>query len=325
MKLEKITGYEGYYRSSAGNMFKKVRLGSLKKLIKVSKLPVKPVIIKKPSMVSHPFVNEFGEHVIIKCDPKLYAELMEGKKRQARNLDNVYGVGGNTGSGKTYLTAGTIGPIMDKNFRKAKIFFCGTDMINYTKTPECKDGDFLQLDETSGDGSGAKHQSPEYKALVNFLSTCRHRRFTIVLIMPEWFRLSLELATNRTNLLLMTNLEKGSYKRGFGTLFDKQKKKTLYLKNRQTLNYQGSPANYKFRFYKNANAIDFAGYEKAKLAFFTKTPDKKEKIDPNKARDEIILKLSQDNKLTQEQIGEIVNLDRTTVNKIIKQSQKTQK
>lgn len=317
MKLQKIKGYDGYYLSEKGNMFKKIKLGSTKKLIKVSKLPVKQVIKKRKSITYHDFVNWNGENVKVRCDPNLYLDLKEFKKRQKEKLDTCLPFVGPVGAGKSTLAHSTIGPIMDHNFNINKIFFCGKDLIEGSKYVE--DGSCLILDESDKDAAGIRVQSPEHKALVTFLTTCRSRRFTIILILPEFFKLSSYIALNRSNAMLYTYLLSKTYKRGQGLFWDKRLKRQLYLKGKKDLNYHCSAANYRFRFYKNDGIIDVEGYEKAKLDFFTaKSPKNIPPEDKNKDRDMIIYNLRKKKDMTFKEIANIVSMSDNGVGKVYK-------
>jgi DNA invertase Pin-like site-specific DNA recombinase len=321
---------EGYFRDSKGKLFRKVKIGGISTIVSVKgdtlnlERPNFTDTIKKKSMVSLTYTNFEGKKVKLKVDPQLYRVIKSVELRVRRGFDSVMIITGASGTGKSTFAFSTLLPALDPSFKQENIFFSADELIE--KAPLLPDGSACMLDEGYADMNTRVTGSKKYLKLVNFLSVIRQKRLKIVLILPDFFSLSSHLSIFRSNFLIVTYSDRKTHARGKFLFFDADRKKYLYIKGKKFLNYSAQSANFRGRFYLNKDIIDEKTYiQRKRTHLLDLNKEVEEKLDPNKDRDESILKLKIESGMTDKKIGEIFNLHRVTVSNILNKGRKEKK
>jgi len=101
-----------------------------------------------------------------------------------RNKNFVGLIVGPTGSGKSY-TAVSIGEMMDPNFTIDRVVFHPIDLMNQIQNADLKPGSVLVFEEVGIAMDSANWQTGIIKMLKYVLETFRHRRFILLMTVPN--------------------------------------------------------------------------------------------------------------------------------------------
>lgn len=205
---------------------------------------------------------------------------------------------GNVRTGKSVLAMNVCAYLADQlntPFNLDNIHFDSKTMI--AQAQHAPKNSVFQYDEAREGLATIKRFSKIQQDLVDFFNECGQLNHIFVLVLPDFFSLHWELATNRSECLLnvyrneanttrLINKEKTDvtiFQRGFFEFFNKKKKATLYYKGKRSglREYGMVTPNFRGR-YANHYPVDESEYRKKKLdalsRFAAKHNTKKEKL-----------------------------------------------
>ena len=184
------------------------------------------------------------------------AEMIED--RLANKYDARICIDGVTGVGKSTF-AQAIAKFLDPNFESWQICFTGKEFRE--KTSNGKKGQAFMLDESFADMNTSLSKDPDFIATMNHMQLIRQKNLFLILVLPDFFSLSKNLAIFRSRHLFVPYSQ--SYSRGDVAVFDREAKRDLYIKGKKFCNYQASQPNFRTDFHTNW-LIDEAEYLKRK-------------------------------------------------------------
>lgn len=256
--------------------------------------------------------------------PKYTRGCLEINNKHKRMLDRVKKVvmeedrdwvgiyAGNVGDGKSTKMTQDL-KYLDPTFNYKRV--CQTEEDFKKKIQTLGKYQSIALDEAFDSLSSAQVSQRGHKIFVNLLQVIRQQNLFIGLSLPNWFDLNKTTAIFRSNLLVIVYSKKG--KRTFFKVFNRKRKKALYLKGKKELNDMCVKSNYRGRFNKNMQ-IDEVKYKiEKKKAFEIREENKRERNVSKTTRDEGIKKLKQEGKSIKE-IAKLFNLTETSIRLILK-------
>jgi hypothetical protein len=311
---------EGFFIGKDGKYYQKLKLGLIETVIKHDTLPKqKESSSKKKKTYSDTyFKNYLGKKIRLKIDPLVKSVLDTILIRRKRGLDCVIIVTGYSGAGKSVLVSHTIAPYLNSDFKEAHVYFNSYQMIE--DAPLLPNNSTLVLDESYKEANTRAGSSVAFLRLMNFLNTIRVKGHTIVLILPDYFQLNSQLALFRSNFLIHVYIDKKTHQRGRLLLFDRDKKKNLYIKGKKFLDYHAGSANFRARFYLNKGIFDDESYLKRKMNFLQELNNDIGKKTPKNERDDLICKLYMEKNISQVEIATMCNIDPGRVSQILKKN-----
>ncbi len=199
-------------------------------------------------------INEDGVPTQISVDQKVYDSLMSAKKRCISGWDNVYILSALPGMGKSQFGICTLAPILAEKISSIYIEFDIDKFINRCASRETAEESVVILDEGHDGMNTGNVARADFQRMVNLLMLVRQKKLHIIIITQNFFDIAKSIAIFRSNLLFfVTTTKKG--KRGSVVIFDRGKKKALYLNGRKSLNFQAVKGNYVAQFNKNDHLL----------------------------------------------------------------------
>lgn len=260
--------------------------------------------------------NNKGETVPLSIDNQLKTALDIAKDRVKKNWDYVGVICGLSGAGKSTMARNTVAKYCCPWFSDKYTAMTDKHFIHITKN--CKPNSSVILDESFASMNTKLTFSPEYLRVVNHLQIIRQKNLFIFLCLPNFFDLGKGMAIFRSSHLFVTYAQEDGA-RGYFLAFGREEKRKLYVKGMKFMDYYAEEPNFKGRFYKNAGVNDEEHYVKMKMDNLLEK-DRKVKI---KGKDsyknhEVMFKLREREKWTQEKIGKYFGITDSMVGKMIK-------
>jgi len=172
--------------------------------------------------------------------------------------DYVSCIAGIPGAGKSTL-AQQICKYLDPNFSIDNICFTMKEFRE--KTSVGTKGQAFMLDESFADLNAQLTRDPQFIATMNHMQVIRQKGLFLILVLPDFFSLSKNIAIFRSSHLFVVYAE--TYKRGRFSAFDREAKRELYIMGKPYVNYQCVQPNFRGAFGKEW-FVDFQEYEKKK-------------------------------------------------------------
>lgn len=171
-----------------------------------------------------------------KLDKKIIPSL------QKKDKDFVIALDGAEGSGKSTFA-----------FQIAKYVDNSMDLSRVTFSPEmfreaiykAKKGQCVIYDEAFTGLSSRASLSGVNKVLVSLMMQMRQKNLFVIIVLPSFFLLDKYVALFRTNILIHVYEHKNM--RGFYRIYNRKKKKNLYLLGRMTYSYVPNKVHTKFK------------------------------------------------------------------------------
>lgn len=157
--------------------------------------------------------------------------------------DYVCVVSGLPGVGKSTF-AQALAKFLDPTFNVDRICFTGREFRD--KTVQGSIGQAYVLDESFADMNTSLSKDPDFIATVNHMQLIRQKNLFIILVLPDFFSLSKNIAIFRASHLFIPYSV--DYTHGDVAVFDRETKRELYIKGKQFLNYQAVQPNFRTDF-----------------------------------------------------------------------------
>ena len=225
-----------------------------------------------------------------------------------KGWDYVCIVSGLPGVGKSTF-AQSIAKFFDSKFESCQICFTAKEFRE--KTALGKKGQAFILDESFADLNTSLSKDPEFIATINHLQLIRQKNLFLILVLPDFFSLSKNIAIFRANHLFVPYSE--DYSHGDVAVFDREAKRELYIKGKQFLNYQAYPPNFRCD-YQKSWFVDEQDYLKRKEQHLIEQAKVKEKgVKASHLRDLVTYVLKLKTKVSNKVISEWLHQGETTV------------
>lgn len=219
---------------------------------------------------------------------------------------------GNVGDGKSTKMAQDLA-YLDPTFDYTRM--CQTENDFKRKIQTLDKYQSIALDEAFDSLSSSQVASKGHKLFVNLLQVIRQQNLFIGLSLPNFFDLNKTTAIFRSNLLVVIYSKKG--KRTYYKVFNRDRKKSLYLKGKRELNDMIVRPNYRGRFNKHMQ-IDEGKYKlEKKKAFNIREEHKRERSKSKVTRDLAIKKLKDEGRSVNK-IADLFSLTPTSIRLILK-------
>ena len=164
-----------------------------------------------------------------------FDKVCKNKLEPLLNVDNedcVMAVDGAEGVGKSTL-AFQIGKRLDPTLNLSRVVFTPEDFreaILKAKKKQC-----IIFDEAFTGFSSRASLSGVNKTLVSLMMQMRQKNLTVIIVLPTFFLLDKYVALFRTRFLV--HVYKNKSVKGYFRVYNRQKKKLLFLAGRQTYSY----------------------------------------------------------------------------------------
>lgn len=168
-------------------------------------------------------------------------------------------IAGIPGVGKSTL-AQAICKYLDPEFSVNDIYFGAETYIQ--GSTEKGSGKANMLDESFADLNTQLSRDPKFIKLINHTQLVRQKGQFHILVLPDFFSLSKNIAIFRTSHLFVVYAD--NYERGRFAAFGRDSKRELYIKGKQFVNYQAINPNFRGRFVKKW-VVDEETYKKRKM------------------------------------------------------------
>ncbi len=243
-------------------------------------------------------------------DPKLKKNFDEKilPNLHKRDKDAVIAIDGLEGSGKSTL-AFQIAKYIDHSFNINRIVF---DPEGFRDAIfKATKGQAIVFDEAFTGFSSRASLSAVNRALVSLMMQMRQKNLIVIIVLPTFFLLDKYVALFRTKFLIHVYENKGV--RGYFRIYNRKKKKYLYLMGKQTYSYGRNGKHYvrtsfKGRFY----GVFAVGDDKAELDYRDKKAKALEATEKNpmtsgqvkyrEQRDLLLYLLKETTKMTYQQL-----------------------
>lgn len=187
------------------------------------------------------------------------------KRVKLKDEDYFIAVDGGEGAGKSVL-AFQLAKKIDPSFNLSRVVFTAKGFQDAILS--AKKGQAVVFDEAFRGLSSRGALSEINKLLVALMMECRQKNLIVIIVLPTFFLLEKYVALWRAKFLIHVYRKNG--KRGFWMLFNKKKKKLLYLKGRATYSYAWPKTNFRGRFYEQYT-VDEKKYRAKKAESFMET------------------------------------------------------
>ncbi len=248
----------------------------------------------------------------------MYREQLDIMKKtvigQDRDAFPVY-VGG-VGEGKSTKMAQDL-KYLDPTFDHTRM--CQTEKQFQEKLPYLKRYSAIALDEAFDGLSSSQVASRAYNLLVGLLQVVRQKNLFIGLALPNFFDLSKTVAIFRAKWLVQVYSVKGQ--RGYFKVWGRDRKRQLYIRGKQMINYHCVKPNLRGRFTKFM-PVDEEAYREMKLEALKDRMESQEGVGykniVHEQRNKAIKQLFKDGNHTRRQISEMFGMSYDGVLKIIR-------
>ncbi len=209
----------------------------------------------------------------------IFAQLRKGYKKVTEgDQDRIYVITGREGLGKSTLAmqlAYVVDPKLDLN----NIVFSAIQLEKRIK--EAKKFTAIIFDESFSGLSSKGAISKENKRLVRLLMMCRQRNLFLFIVLPSFFLLEKYVGIFRSTALFNVLVSRKNFKLRYYKVYNYQKKKELYIKGKNLMDYSRPKIPKSYRFYKKLPpTIDEEAYRLKKLETFR--DDGKEETEESK-------------------------------------------
>ena len=179
-------------------------------------------------------IKIYGTEISYYMDNKLKITL-KNKIRpllHEKDEDCVIALDGNEGSGKSTL-AMQIGKYIDPTLDLKRVVFSAEEFREAIL--KAKKGQCIIFDEAFTGFSSRASLSGVNKTLVSLMMQMRQKNLIVIVVLPTFFLLDKYVAMFRTKFLIHVYKNKGI--KGYFRIYNRQKKKLLFLAGRQTYSY----------------------------------------------------------------------------------------
>ena len=200
---------------------------------------------------------------ILKQLNKGYKKVTEGDQ------DRIYVVTGREGLGKSTL-AMQLAYSVDQDLTLSNIVFTADQLERRIK--ESKQFTSIIFDEAFSGLSSKGAISKENRRLVRLLMMCRQRNLFIFIVLPSFFLLEKYVGIFRSTALFNVLVSRKNFKLRYYKVYNYQKKKELYIKGKNLMDYSRPKIPKSHRFYRKLPpTIDETAYRAKKLDTFNET------------------------------------------------------
>ncbi len=243
----------------------------------------------------------------------LYDQLMEVKEVvTTKDWDYVCVIGGNPGVGKSTFSH-PLAKAMCPWFDETYICFTAEEFIKVTN--KCPKFSSVILDESFDSMNTNLTRSKDFLRIMNHLQIIRQKNLFIFLCLPNFFDLAKGIAIWRSHHLFVC-YSKNFGDRGTFAVFNRDRKKKLYLDGKRYYDYNIIQPNIRGNFFPS-KVLDWDKYEEKK-AQHLQDQDVIQAKSGNEIRDKLIghmnVKLRQSTKI----LSEFTGIGIRTVQQIIK-------
>lgn len=240
-------------------------------------------------------------------------ENLDAVKERVENgkWDNKIIIAGYSGVGKSH-TVQYFAKYLDPNFTADNYCFSIDEFIEKAST--CPPYTAIVLDESFDSMNSKASLSKEFQKVISFLQIIRQKNLYIFLLLPNFFDLQKSVALYNTNLLIVAYTDERG-KRGRYAVFDRDRKKNLYIRGYKMMNYSAEKPNFRGKVPVTC-VIDWARYEEKKkehLLQQMKQDEHEQKSRPSRERDRAICYLKEIVGLSVERIMDITRMPQRTV------------
>lgn len=179
-------------------------------------------------------INIKNQDISYYMDDRLHSNLKIKVKPllNEKDEDCVIAIDGSEGVGKSTL-AFQIGKYLDPTLNLSRVVFSPEEFreaILKAKKRQC-----IIFDEAFTGFSSRASLSGVNRTLVSLMMQMRQKNLLVIIVLPTFFLLDKYVALFRTSFLIHTYKNKGI--KGYFRIYNKQKKKLLFLAGRQTYSY----------------------------------------------------------------------------------------
>ncbi len=192
--------------------------------------------------INDPYGFSISYHMDARLRYNLENKIKGSLKRKDR--DYVLVIDGTEGGGKSTL-AFQIGKFVDPTLNLARICFNGEQFkkaILGAKKNQC-----VIFDEAITGLGSRDSLSKINRMLVSLMMQMRQKNLFVIVILPTFYLLDSYVAIFRASSLI--HVFESKTNRGYFKVYNKSKKKWLYLKNKKTYNYSNVYTKFRGRFY----------------------------------------------------------------------------
>ena len=254
-----------------------------------------------------------GLPIMGSTDENIAKVLDQAKRRNKRSWDYIAIIAGNCGAGKSTLARG-LANYCDRNFDEWKIAFDAEQFIEITtRAPQYS---AVILDESFADFNSRAGSSKSFLKVINHIQLIRQKNLFVFLCLPNFFDLSKTIAIFRTNHLFVAYANQDGV-RGSYAVFDRIKKKNLYILGQKFLNYHAVKPNFHARYYKDEDAMNNKLYEELKNKHYIEQNKKIDTGNIKNERNNILYKLKKEHGWSTKDVAKISELSNPQINKIV--------
>ena len=270
-------------------------------------------------MVVEKFIGDDGKVIMSYIDENLKKNLDKIKYSVLhRSWDYVCVISGIPGVGKSTLGQ-VIAKYLDPTFTTKNNFCLTGDGKNglIERTIKSKLVQAYILDESFESLNTRVTRSPEFIRILNHLQLIRQKGLFIILILPDFFSLSKNIAIFRASHLFSVYHDK--YQRGYFAAFGRPEKRMLYIKGNKYIDYNCVPPNFRGRYVQKWVA-DQKLYDKLKLNHLYEQNKRKEKLDskPDTISRNKLIKAMRDKGTSTMDIAKICGVTQQTIYNALK-------
>jgi tRNA uridine 5-carbamoylmethylation protein Kti12 len=174
-------------------------------------------------------------------DGFLYNSLFSAKKvMKSKDLDLIIQITGYPGTGKSTLAC-QIACFLDPSFNEERLCLTAEKFINEIKKATA--GQCVVLDESYEGLNSSEIRKEVGRALLNLLNVVRQKRLYILILIPNFFDMSKQIACFRSRWLIHC-YDKGFGDIGYYCLFDRKRKHDLWIRGKKYEDYESVRADF---------------------------------------------------------------------------------